>query len=77
MQGMEFLGRFLVLVGVMLVLIGGLIWLLARVPGLSQFPGTIKIETQGFTCVFPLLASIVLSLVLTVVLNIIVRLLNR
>ncbi|MGB9800018.1 MAG: DUF2905 family protein [Thermanaerothrix sp.] len=44
---------------------------------MSNLPGTIKIETSGFTCIFPLLASVVISLVLTLVLNIIVRLLNR
>ncbi|WP_299024483.1 DUF2905 domain-containing protein [uncultured Thermanaerothrix sp.] len=77
MQGLEFLGRFLVLAGVMLIVIGGIVWGLAKVPSLSNLPGTIKIETSGFTCIFPLLASVVLSLVLTVALNIIVRLLNR
>ncbi len=57
--------------------LGGLLWLLARIPGLERFPGTIRIERPGFTCVFPLLASILLSVLLTIVLNIVVRLLNR
>ncbi len=77
MQGLELVGRFLVLAGVVLIIIGGIVWGLAKIPSLSNLPGTIKIETSGFTCIFPLLASVVLSLVLTLVLNIIVRLLNR
>ncbi|KPL82835.1 hypothetical protein SE15_12360 [Thermanaerothrix daxensis] len=77
MQGLELLGRFMVLAGVVLVLVGGVLWGLAKIPSLSNLPGTIKIETSGITCIFPLLASVILSLVLTVALNIIVRLINR
>jgi len=77
MEGMEWAGKMLVLGGAVMVLIGGLVWLLARFPGLSRFPGTIRIERPGFTCVVPLLASLLLSIVLTIVLNIIVRFLNR
>ncbi len=77
MQGLELLGRFMVLAGVVLVFVGGVLWGLAKIPSLSNLPGTIKIETSGITCIFPLLASVILSLVLTVILNIIVRLINR
>lgn len=76
MQGLELVGRFLVFAGVVLIIVGGIVWGLAKI-SLSNLPGTIKIETSGLTCIFPLLASVVLSLVLTIVLNIIVRLLNR
>lgn len=77
MQGLEAIGRLLVLMGVMITLIGALLWLGGRFFGSTELPGTIRIETQGLTCVFPLLASIVISIVLTVVLNILVRLFNR
>jgi hypothetical protein len=71
------LGRWIVIAGVVLVVVGGIIWLLGRVPGLSKLPGTLRIETSGLTCVFPILASIVISILLTVVLNIVLRLFNR
>lgn len=77
MQGMEWLGKMLVLGGLLMALIGGLVWLMARLPGLDRLPGTIRIERPGFTCVFPLLGSILLSVILTIVLNIIIRILNR
>lgn len=77
MEGLEWAGKLLVLGGIVMAAIGGLLWLLARLPGLGQLPGTIRIERPGFTCIVPLLASIVLSILLTVVLNIVVRLLNR
>lgn len=78
MPGLELIGRWLVILGVVLAVVGGAVWLLSRLfPNLSQFPGTIRIQGSGITCVFPLLASILLSILLTIVLNIIARLLNR
>lgn len=78
MPGLESLGRWLVVGGLAIVVLGGLLWLVARLfPGLSQFPGTIRIQNGTFTCVFPLLASIILSIVLTILLNLISRLINK
>jgi hypothetical protein len=72
------LGRLLLVLGLGLALVGGLIWLLGRfLPGLSQFPGTIKIQSGGMTCVIPLLAMIVLSVLLTLLLNLAARFLNK
>jgi hypothetical protein len=72
------LGRLLLVLGVSIALLGGLIYLLGRFfPGLSGFPGTIKIQTSSMTCLIPLLASIVLSIILTVVLNLVIRFLNK
>jgi hypothetical protein len=77
MMGLDTIGRWLVIAGLGLVLLGGTIWFLSRVfPNLSQLPGTIRIQSGGFTCVFPLLASIVLSIVLTILLNLIARFLR-
>jgi len=78
MSGMERIGLWLVIGGVVLAVLGGIFWLLARAfPNLSQFPGTIRIQGAGFTCVFPLLASILISIILTVLLNVIGRFLNK
>lgn len=73
----EAVGRWLVIIGLGVALMGGLIWLAGRFfPGLGQLPGTIRIQGSGFTCVIPLLASIVLSILLTVVLNLLARILK-
>jgi Na+/phosphate symporter len=78
MPGLELIGRWLLLLGIALAVIGGLIWLLARwFPSLSQFPGTLRFQMGGLTCVFPLLASIVLSVLLTLLLNVLARFLNH
>ncbi len=77
MTGLETIGRWLLIAGVVLAVVGGVIWLLARFfPNLSQFPGTIRIQGAGVTCLFPLLASIVLSILLTILLNVIARIIK-
>lgn len=76
-MGLETMGKWLMVIGGALVLLGGLIWLLSKVPFLGQLPGDIRIERPGFTCMIPLASSIILSILLTILLNIIVRLLNR
>jgi hypothetical protein len=78
MPGMDVVGRWLVFLGLGFVVLGGIIWLLARFfPSMSQFPGTIRIQGANFTCVVPLLASIILSILLTIVLNVLARFFNR
>ena len=77
--GLDTIGRWLVVAGLGVMLLGGALWLLGRVlpNGGRDLPGTIRIEGSGFTCIFPLLASIVLSVLLTIILNIAARFLNR
>jgi hypothetical protein len=76
-MGFEVIGRWLVIGGILLALVGGLIWLGARLfPNLSQLPGTIRIQGSGFTCLFPILASIILSILLTILLNILARIIK-
>lgn len=72
---MESLGRSLLLLGLLLALIGGLIFLAARfnLP-LGRLPGDIRIERENFRFYFPLATSLLISLVLTVILNLIARL---
>jgi len=76
MPDLSVIGRWLMIAGVTLVVIGGLVWLAGRIPGLKAIPGTLQVNLGGITCIFPLLAMIVLSLVLTVILNVLARLLR-
>ena len=77
MEGLEAVGRMLIFGGLTMTAVGGILWAAARLPGLGDLPGTIRIERPGFSCVVPVLASIILSVLLTVVLNLIVRLIQR
>ncbi len=59
--------RFLIIVGVLLLVLG-LAWgWLARL-GLGRLPGDIHVEREGWSFHFPLTTSILVSLVLTLLL---------
>jgi hypothetical protein len=76
-NGLEPMAKLMVVMGVALVLLGGLVWLLSKTAFFGQLPGDIRIERDGFTCLIPIVSSIILSILLTIVLNVIVRLINR
>ena len=73
----ETIGKFLMIAGGGLLLLGGLLWLLSKVPFLGRLPGDIRIERPGFTCLIPLVSSIIISVLLTVLLNVVARIINR
>jgi hypothetical protein len=75
---MENIARYLVIGGIILILLGGGVYLAAKfgIP-LGRLPGDIHIEGRNGSFYFPIVTSIVLSIVLTVVLNIIIRLFRR
>ena len=75
---MESLARVLVILGLVLVVVGGLVYLASRLNlPLGHLPGDIHIQTGNVTCFFPLATMILLSILLTVGLNLIIRLLNK
>lgn len=74
---MEDLGKLLVSLGAFLVLLGGSIWLASRIPGVGRLPGDLVIQTETFSCFFPIASSIALSVILTIVLNLLLRIFNR
>jgi hypothetical protein len=61
------MGRWLIVTGVVLVVLG-IAWpWLARL-GLGRLPGDLHIEREGFSFYFPITTSILVSLVLSLVL---------
>ncbi len=72
------LARILVILGLVLLISGGLVYLASRINlPLGRLPGDIRIERGNFTCVFPLATSILLSIGFTLLLNLIIRWLGR
>jgi hypothetical protein len=71
------MGKWLVLAGVGVALLGGLIWLLGRVPFLGRLPGDINIQVGGISCFAPIVTMILLSVILTIVLNVLLRLFQK
>jgi hypothetical protein len=78
MKRMIVIARIFIILGIVLVIIGGLIYLAARLGiTLGRLPGDIQIERGNSTCVIALGTSILLSIVLTILLNLFVRFLNK
>ena len=75
---MEIFGRYMMLGGVVLFLVGGAIFLSARLGfPLGRLPGDIRIEGANGVFYFPLTGSILVSVILTIVLNVIIRLFKK
>ena len=75
---MENIARFLVIGGIVLILIGGGVYLAAKFGfPLGRLPGDIRIEGKNGSFYFPVTTSILVSILLTIVLNVISRLLNK
>ena len=75
---METIARYLIIGGIVLILIGGGVYLAAKfgIP-LGRLPGDICIEGENGSFYFPLTSSILVSVILTIILNIIFRLLKK
>jgi hypothetical protein len=66
------LGRFVLVIGVVLVLVGGLAVLGVRLP-IGRLPGDIAVEGKNGGFYFPLTTTIIASLLLTLLWNLFVR----
>jgi hypothetical protein len=72
------LGKGIVALGLVLVVMGGLFWLLGKAGlPLGRLPGDIRIQREGLSCYVPIVTMILLSVILTILLNVVIRLLNR
>ena len=75
---MESLARYIMIGGIILFLIGGGVYLAAKLGlPLGRLPGDIRIEGENGSFYFPLTTSILVSVILTFVLNVILRLLRK
>ena len=67
---MPYLGKFLILLGVLIAVLGLVLTFIHHVPFLGRLPGDIHIERKGFSFYFPLATCLLLSLALTLIINI-------
>ncbi len=66
-NGIQYLGKFLVILGIIIVALGGLLLLSGKIPWVGRLPGDIIIHRKNFTFYLPLATSILLSLLLTLI----------
>ena len=72
------LGKWLIVAGLALALIGGGLWLAGRAGlPLGRLPGDIRIERPGLSVYFPLASCLLVSLLLTALVNVVAWLLRR
>ena len=67
------IGRWLIGIGILLVVIGLVIMVAGRLPWLGRLPGDILIERDNLTIFIPLGTMLVVSLILTIIANVIAR----
>lgn len=61
---MSDIGRWMVVAGIVLAIVGAIVWLLGRA-GFRGLPGDVAYEGQNVRFYFPVVTSIVLSILLT------------
>lgn len=64
-DSIQYIGRFLIILGIVIAAVGGLLLLSGKIPWLGRLPGDIIIQRKNFTFYFPLATSILLSVILT------------
>jgi hypothetical protein len=68
MGGVQHIGRFLLITGLIIAAAGGVLLLAGKIPWIGKLPGDIMIERKNFTFYFPLATSILLSIVISFIL---------
>jgi hypothetical protein len=66
-DSVQYIGKFLVLLGLIVAALGGLLLISGKITWIGKLPGDILIQRKNFTFYFPLATSILLSLILTLV----------
>jgi membrane associated rhomboid family serine protease len=69
MDGLEPLGRSLIVLGVVLAALGAIFVLGPRLPLIGHLPGDIVIRREGVTIIIPITSMILISIVASVVLG--------
>jgi hypothetical protein len=64
-DSIQYIGKFLFVLGISVAFIGALLMLSVKIPFLGKLPGDILIQKKNFTFYFPIATSIIVSLVLT------------
>ena len=68
MNEFQSLGKFVILSGVIIVLLGLAITFWDKIPFLGKLPGDIVYKGKNFTFYFPIVTSILLSLIISLIL---------
>lgn len=62
-------GKFVIISGILLIVVGVFMSLGSKIPFVGKLPGDLYYHKDGFTFYFPIVTSILLSIILSLVLN--------
>jgi hypothetical protein len=68
MNELSNIGRFLILIGFVLIIFGLVISFAGKISWLGKLPGDIYVQRKNFTFYFPLATSILISIILSLIL---------
>lgn len=68
MDDLKLIGKYLIMAGVLLSVMGGLFLLSEKIAWLGHLPGDIQVERKNFRFYFPLGTCIALSVILSILL---------
>ncbi len=63
----QHLGKFLIFLGILIVVIGIVFLFSDKIPFIGKLPGDIIIKKKNFTFYFPITTSILLSLIISLI----------
>jgi Protein of unknown function (DUF2905) len=66
-EGIQHLGKLLIILGVIITTVGGLLLFSGKIPYIGKLPGDILIQKKNYTIYFPLATSIIISLIITLI----------
>lgn len=64
-SSMSEIGRFLIVLGVMIAIVGAALIVVGKVPWLGRLPGDIHYQNERVTFYFPLATCVLISIVLS------------
>ena len=67
------MGILLIVAGIVIAIVGVLIYFSDQIPLIGRLPGDIRVERKNFSFYFPLATSILLSVIISLVLYLIRR----
>jgi hypothetical protein len=67
------IGKILIIFGLLLLLLGGALLLVEKIPFIGKLPGDIHFKKGNFTFYFPITTCILLSILLSIILTLLGR----
>jgi len=64
-------GRIIITFGVIMIVVGAILWFLGKLPFVGKLPGDIVVKRENFSFYAPIATGIIISIVLSIVLTII------